>query len=35
MKYKAAFYSKVIREYPETETATLIKGHPDCEYYEL
>lgn len=35
MKYKAAFYSKVIREHPETETASLIKEKLDCEYYEL
>ena len=35
MKYKTAFYSKVIREHPKTETASLIKEKPDCEYYEL
>ena len=35
MKYKAAFYSKVIREHPKTETAMFVKEHPDCEYYEL
>lgn len=35
MKYKLSFCSRVIKEYPETETARLLERNVDCGYYEL
>lgn len=35
MDSKQAFYSKLIKDYPDTETAKVIADNLDCEYYEL
>lgn len=35
MKYKRQFYSRVIKDNPDTEIAKLLQENDDCGYYEL
>ena len=35
MKYKKQFYSRVIKDNPNTEIAKLLQENEDCGYYEL
>lgn len=35
MKYKNQFYSRVIKENPNTEIAKLLQENDDCGYYEV
>lgn len=35
MKYRKQFYSRVIRDNPDTEIAKLLQENDDCGYYEV
>lgn len=35
MKYKKQFYSRVIKDNPNTEIARLLQENDDCGYYEV
>lgn len=35
MRYKKQFYSRVIKDNPNTEIAKLLQDNDDCGYYEV
>ena len=35
MYQKNNFYSKIINNYPDSETAKILKDYPTCDYYEI